>query len=59
MVPKEQTMKVDLAEIAFPHLPWHFYMVFGSLARKCSWNSLGGSTRGSENRIAFAEELFG
>ena len=58
VVPIERTIKVSLTEMVFPHLPWHFDMVFGNLVPKCSSNYIGRSTRGSENRISSAEELF-
>ena len=41
-VRKERTIKVSVAEMAFPHLPWNFDMTFRRFVFKCSSNFLGG-----------------
>ena len=51
--PKERTIKVSVAIMVFPHLPWQFDMTFRSLILNCSSNSLGESTRGSEKSNFF------
>ena len=59
VVPKERTIEVSVAEMAFPHLQWNFDMTFRSLVLKCSSIFLRESTRELENRICSAEELLG
>ena len=51
VVPKERTIEVSVAEMAFPHLQWNFHMTFRSLVLKCSSIFLRESTRELENRI--------